>query len=121
MHLVNGPVHNTTDWASREVQMLTFYFGMTNVHKDSFRAIVIMANARPSPQQDEFFRNVYLSLNEIKKPLLYIHANSGGGSVREYYPVDDDNSIVAVEVEDGGKNPPLKITVGYGQRPFLIG
>jgi hypothetical protein len=121
LHIVNGPVNDQDEWSAREVQMLTFYFGITNLHKGQFRAIVILGNARPAPQQDEFFNTVFTSLKDIQRPMAYIHANSGNGSIREYNPYQDNQSIVGIEIEDGGKNPPLKITVGFGERPFLVG
>mmetsp|Transcript_53576 Transcript_53576/g.81300 ORF Transcript_53576/g.81300 Transcript_53576/m.81300 type:complete len:764 (-) Transcript_53576:103-2394(-) len=121
LHIVTGPVHNEAEWTAREVQMLTFYFGMTNLHKGQFRAIVLLGNARPSPQQDQLFNTIFTSLKDIQRPMAYIHANSGSGAVREYNPYQDNQSVIGVEIEDGGKNPPLKITIGFGERPFMVG
>jgi hypothetical protein len=119
-NLVNGPVHDQDAWADREMKMLNFYFGMTNMNKGQFRAIVLLGNARPTPQQEDFFNTVFTSLKPIGKPMAYIHANSGGG-IREYLPFDGQKSVYGIEIEDGGKNPPLKVTVGFGDRPFLVG
>jgi hypothetical protein len=117
LHLVNGGIHTDDE----QLQMLKFYFGMLNNQKDQYRAIVLMANARPSPAQQFFFSGVFTSL-EINKPIAYIHANSGtGSSVQEYTPFEDHEEIFGIEIQNGGKNPPLKITIGFGERPFLVG
>jgi hypothetical protein len=121
LHLVSGPVADQDDWSKREMEMLTFYFGMSNLHKDQFRAIVMLGNTRPSPKQDGFFQAVFTSLKPINRPMAYIHANSGSGQIREYTPFEDQKAIFGIEIENGGTNPLLRITVGHGDRPFLVG
>jgi hypothetical protein len=121
LHIVSGPVADQDAWSEREMEMLTFYFGMSNLHKDQFRAIVMLGNARPSPQQDGFFQAVFTSLKPINRPVAYIHANSGSGQIREYTPFEDQKAMVGIEIENGGTNPLLRITVGHGNRPFLVG
>jgi hypothetical protein len=120
LHLVNG-LDQSEELQPSQDSMLKFYFGMLNNFKDQYRAVVLLGNARPSPAQQVFFTGVFTSL-KIKVPVAYIHANSGtGNSVQQYTPFEDHEDIVGIEIQDGGKNPPLKITVGFGERPFLVG
>jgi hypothetical protein len=116
-------LHLVEDLKDTDAQsdMLKFYYGMLNLNKDNFRAIVIFGNTRPTPAQNEIFKGIKSSLNSLRIPVAYVHANSGEGSVREYTPFEDSPNILGIEVEDGGKNPPLRITVGFGDRPFLVG
>ena len=121
LHIVHAPIVDEDAWSAREKQMISFYYGMTQVNKGTFRAMVILANSGPSPQQEKFFDSVVSSLKSIDRPMVYIHANSGSGLVREYNPFKENKSVEAIEVESGGVNPPLRITVGFGNRPFIVG
>ena len=121
LHLVSGPVGDHDAWELREKEMVSFYFGMTNLNKEQFRAIVILGNARPGPQQEEFFSSIFSSFKKVKVPVAYVHANSGRGQIGVYSPFDNQPNLVGIEIENGNENPPLKITVGHGARPFLVG
>ena len=121
LHLVGGPINDTDDWSQRGLDMLEFYFGMLNLHKDSFRAIVLMGNARPGPAQQTFFDGLVTGIRPVGKPIAYVHANSGQGKVVQYTPFDDYPEVVGIEIRDGGINPPLRLTVGFGERPFKVG
>jgi hypothetical protein len=39
----------------------------------------------------------------------------------EYKPYDDVDNLMAVQVEHGGRSPPLRVTVDFGPKPFLFG
>ena len=121
LHLVGGPINDTDDWRQRGLDMLEFYFGMLNLHKDSFRSIVLLGNARPGPAQEEFFNGLVSGIKPVGKPIAYVHGNPGEGGVRQYTPFDDYPEVVGIEIEDGGVNPPLRLTVGFGEHPFLVG
>ena len=116
LHLVENDMDQDA-----KLDMVKFYYGMLNLNKDKFRAIVILGNSRPTPAQDEVFKGIKSSISTLQIPVAYVHANSGGGGVREYTPFEDNPNILGVEVEDGGQNPPLRVTVGFGDRPFLVG
>jgi hypothetical protein len=89
--------------------------------KDNVRAIVLFGNARPGPAQEPFFQGVSSTMKDYKLPVVYIHANVGNGKVEEYYPFEESSQMLAVQVPDGGNNPPLRVTIGFGERPFLVG
>jgi hypothetical protein len=121
MNIVSGPVMDDEAWRNREKDMLKFYFGMANVNKDAFRFIVLLGNAKPSSQQEQFFDALLSNLKAQHGPLIYIHANQEGDSVLEYNPFPDHDDVFVVGVPDGRSQPPLKITVGFGERPLLVG
>lgn len=121
LHIVSGPFIDEDERSARENEMLTFYFGMTNLYKGQFRSIVLLGNAKPSPMQDDFFNSIFTSLKPIGKPVAYIHANSGTNDIMEYSPFEDQPLIYGIEIENGGRNPPLRIVVSSGDRPFLVG
>jgi hypothetical protein len=121
LNLVSGQVEDQDDWDGMQEAMLAFFFGMFNINKDQFRAVVIFGNARPGPQQEYFFQNVMEGLEKVGVPVAYIHANPGSGNVEEYTPFQDHDTILGIQTQVGGKNPPLRVTVGFGNRPFLLG
>merc|ERR1711862_199913 len=75
-----------------------------------------MGNARPGPQQRTFFARLNNFLQNTV-PVLYVHANSGvgNGTPLQYHLFNDTPNIEALQIDDGGKNAPLKITVGFGE------
>jgi hypothetical protein len=117
LHLINGLELNP----SLQEAMLKLYFGMLHNSRDSVRAIVLFGNARPGPAQEPFFQGVSSTMKDYKLPVVYIHANVGNGKVEEYYPFEESSQMLAVQVPDGGNNPPLRVTIGFGERPFLVG
>eukprot|EP00538_Stauroneis_constricta_P004517 CAMPEP_0119554642 /NCGR_PEP_ID=MMETSP1352-20130426/7063_1 /TAXON_ID=265584 /ORGANISM="Stauroneis constricta, Strain CCMP1120" /LENGTH=831 /DNA_ID=CAMNT_0007601257 /DNA_START=287 /DNA_END=2782 /DNA_ORIENTATION=- len=122
LHLVNGQTDDDDEWEQRHRDQVGFYFGMLKAHKDKFRAIVLLGNGRPTPQQNAFWEPFFTSVEPVGKPIIYLHANDGHGQgVTQYVPFEEYPEILAVQVQDGGKNPPLKVGVAYGERPFLVG
>jgi hypothetical protein len=121
VHIVSGPVLDDQAWQEREKQMLKFYFGMANANKGAFRSIVLMGNARPSPQQKDFFNALLSNLKGHHGGLLYIHANQKGDEVHQYNPFSNHTDVAVIGVQDGSQQPPLKITVGFGDRPLIVG
>jgi Calcineurin-like phosphoesterase len=120
LHLVNGRVEDTDMLDFLNEDMKAFFIGMLIEYQDQYRAVVIMGNARPGPRQKAFFDSVSPKLNGIKAPIAYIHANAGSSDFVEHTPFDDLD-ILAIQVPKGGEHPPLKVTVGFGSRPFMVG
>ncbi|KAG7349762.1 hypothetical protein IV203_012359 [Nitzschia inconspicua] len=120
LHLVNGPILDLERHDARMRDMAIFFLGMLNFHKEEFRAIVILGNARPGHQQHRFFESVSNVLERIQTPVVYVHADSGLGDV-EYTPIEKYPFIHGIQVPNGGKEGPLKISVGFGNNPFVVG
>jgi hypothetical protein len=121
LHLVTGPIHDQVAHDALMDDNLKFFYGMLNLNKDLFRSIVVFGNARPGPQQDPFFLGVMDVVENLEVPFAYIHANPGTGAVEEYAPFVQNDLILGIQIEDGGQNPPLRVHVGFGNRPFVIG
>lgn len=121
LHIVSGPVMEDDEWVNRQKEMLKFYFGMANANKGNFRSIVLLGNARPSAQQTLFFEAMFSNLKEHHAPMVYIHANQKGDEVMQYNPFEDHREIQTIGIQDGSSHPPLKITIGFGERSIMVG
>ena len=121
LHIVSGPVFNQTEWENRQKDMLKFYFGMANDNKGNFRSVVVFGNARPSAQQAVFFETMFSNLKEHHAPMVYIHANQKGNEVMRSTPFKGHPEVLSIGVQDGSSRPPLKVTVGFGELPFMVG
>jgi hypothetical protein len=119
LHVVSGTVRNVTDKIARDQDMKNFFFGMLNLYQEQFRAIVMLGNARPGPQQKAFFDTIGDSLERVRAPAAYVHADSGVGTV-QYTPIPELPNLVGIQVPSGSRQKPLKITVGFGASPFVV-
>lgn len=148
LHLVNGSFHTDTSLIQyqgkndddaqkldiKEEKTKIFIRGMLDSTRGEFRAIVLMGNARPSPQQVSFFTGIAPYLQDSNVPVMYLHSDSNRAGTTQHYPfasgIDDttDNineylkNLLAVQVPNGGiGQSPLRISIGYGKKPFHIG
>ncbi|KAL3924867.1 MAG: hypothetical protein SGARI_005951 [Bacillariaceae sp.] len=122
LHLVSGSFDNADAMLALEQDMKNFVLGMINVNKEQFRAIVLLGNARPGPQQKPFFSSIADVLQRVRAPALYVHSDSGVGAKGvEYTPMPEFPFIRAVQVPSGGEQKPIKIAINFGGSPFVIG
>lgn len=125
LHLVGGRVPDRDDWDKLLEQNVDWVDeNFNSIFKgEDYRAVVLMGNARPSNQQRAFFNEIVNILRSNGKPTIYIHANpeGGGSKFAMYKPFSDAGNLDAVQLEDGGRSPPLRVSVGTGSRPFAIG
>lgn len=120
LHLVNGSIRDLRGHDARMKDMAVFFLGMLNFYKGEFRSVVIMGNAHPGHQQHRFFESVSGVLERMQVPTVYVHADSGLGSV-EYTPIEEFPFIHGIQVPNGGQAEPLRISVGFGETPFVVG
>ena len=124
LHLVGGRIPDQGDWddlLTMNVKWVEENFNKIFNDAD-YRAVVLLGNARPSNQQRDFFNKIVNTIRSMGKPTLYIHANPEGGSkFVEYRPFGDADNLNAVQLEDGGRSPPLRVSIGSGSRPFALG
>lgn len=119
LNMVSGPSVDADEWEARRVSMLKFYFGMANMHKDSFRAVVMMGNSSEKPQLQPFFDDFFKSLGPIGKPVLYLHANQDNGTDGTIYqPFPEHPTLFSIQVH--GQNDATRIDIGKGNAPFSI-
>jgi hypothetical protein len=122
LHLVGGRKHDKEAWRVRHAKNVRWVEEqIATVPQEKYRALVFLANARPSQQHDDFFVEIFADINSLGKPVLYIHANAGSGGFEQYQPFKESSNLIAVQVQSGGSNPPLRVAVGEGNNPFVFG
>lgn len=124
LHLVGGRIPDKDKWEDQLKNNVDWVEENFNsiFNAEDYRAVVLMGNARPSNQQRGFFNEVVNILRSNGKPTIYIHANPEGASkFAMYKPFPDAANLDAVQLEDGGRSPPLRVSVGTGSRPFALG
>uniref|UniRef100_A0A7S1YB14 Calcineurin-like phosphoesterase domain-containing protein n=1 Tax=Grammatophora oceanica TaxID=210454 RepID=A0A7S1YB14_9STRA len=124
LHIVGGRVDDKIAWAIRHEHNVKWVQEQFDIQdKNAYNAVVLMGNSKPSRQQHDFWDTVGPEIKKLGKPTLYIHAASGDGVEADMYkPFDDVDNLVALEIEDGGKSPPMTVTVSSaGSSPFHIG
>jgi hypothetical protein len=120
IHLVGGRVDDNDAWRVRHAKDVEWVEQkLASLKNSDFRAVVMLANARPSQQQEDFFSEVLDDIKGTNKPFLYVHANQGNGYDSEtYVPYANTANFVALQIRDGGISPPMRVSVGQGRRPF---
>jgi hypothetical protein len=121
LHLVNGRVEDEESLDLLNEDMKNFFMGMLNTSRGKYRAVVVMGNARPGPRQKAFFDSISVEVTGMPAPVAYVHANNGVSSDVVTHRPFDDIDMLAIQVPKGGDHPPLKITVGFGSDPFIVG
>mmetsp|Transcript_45360 Transcript_45360/g.109858 ORF Transcript_45360/g.109858 Transcript_45360/m.109858 type:complete len:656 (+) Transcript_45360:54-2021(+) len=119
LHMVSGPSVDPDEWEARRVSMLKFYFGMANMNKDNFRAVVLMGNSSEKPQLQPFFDDFFKSLEPIGKPVLYLHANEDDGTDGQIYQAFPEHPTL-FSIQVNGHNDATRIDIGKGNAPFSI-
>lgn len=121
MFQVGGRVNDEEDWELRMKDNINWMESMVTMNEGNFKYIVMLGNARPGPLQRKFFDRLSDFLGPYDLPIIYVHANSGVGGVMQYDLFGGDQGIEALQIEDGGKNPPLRISIYDGEGPFVVG
>jgi hypothetical protein len=123
LHVVGGVLADVTDFEFRNQYNFEWVEGMSGKFADGIRAVVVLGNARPGePLNAHLFGLLKGFWAGFKKPVAYVHANSGlAGGSQVYKPFEDVDNVVAIQIGTSGSNPPLRMNVGFGDRPFIIG
>ena len=118
LNLVDGTVPDQTEWNIRHQECVQWAEqALNDFGLEEYRAVVILGHARPTALLGDFFWPIINDINEINKPVLYVHGNAMQGWT-VYKPFSDASRLKAVELEKGGNSPPVKIRVGMGGDPF---
>jgi hypothetical protein len=121
-HIVGGRITSQDEWTQRLQDDVNWMESMVTMFAGEFKQIVMFGNARPGPEQRHFFERLEEFLGPYEMPIIYIHANSGVGGIMQYDLFGDDDTIKGLQIEDGGQNPPLRISVYSGEEvPFVVG
>jgi hypothetical protein len=108
LNLVGGRVHDPQEWKSRHRDNLDWTTDAIKQHGKQVHAMVILAHANPQPSHDDFFKPLVTAAQQFAKPILYLHGD-GHRWIKDQ-PWEAKN-ILRVQVDQGGKAPPLKITI----------
>lgn len=120
LHLVGGRMFDNDSWRERLAKNVQWVEEQL-ANYNNFRAVVLMGNARPSQQQQDFFAEVADDIRKLGKPVIYIHANQGNGYDAEtYVPYSKTPNLIALQIRKGGISPPMKVSVGEGKNPFVF-
>ena len=118
LNLVDGTVPDQTEWNVRHQECVQWAEqALNDFGPDEYRAVVLLGHARPTALLGDFFWPLINDINDINKPVLYVHGNAMQGWT-VYKPFSDASRLKAIELEKGGKSPPVKIRVGMGADPF---
>ena len=122
LHLVSGQIPDQEQWNTIVEDNLRFFFGMLNMHKGQFRSLAIFGSARPNPQHEVFFDGLMELVEDLDLPIAYIHASPfDNDEEKEYTPFENHEKILAIQADADGSLPPVRVTVGFGSTPFVVG
>lgn len=116
---VEGRVWDWDEFQDRHALNIDWVTLQMNLHED-VRAVIVMGNSRTDLRQNDGFFDPLLALTKnFGKPALYIHAHVGEHQGL-HYPFQG-SSLAVLEAPDGGIQPPMRIHVGFGDEPFIVG
>ncbi len=108
INLVGGRVHDAEEWKLRHQQNATWTQQNIDRCGDELRGIVLFGHAHPKPIHNDFFDSFSEQAQAFGKPILYLQGD--GHSWINDTPFEAKN-IQRIQVDQGGKAPPLKVTV----------
>jgi len=108
VHVVGGRVHNKDEWRKRHAACLEWLAQNIERFDDDVDSLVLFGHAKPIEKQADFFTGLEKQALAFKKPMLYLH---GDGHVWEKDRPWKAKNLLRVQVDSGGKAPPVKITV----------
>lgn len=118
VHVVGGRVHDQAEWDQRHKECVAWLQKQIASHGSKVRAMVILGHAAPAKKHTAFFDGVTSIAKAWTKPILYIHGD--GHKWKKDHPFKADN-ILRVQVDAGGKAPPVRVTVTEDpEQPFIF-
>lgn len=108
LNLVGGRVHDPEEWRLRHRQNLEWVSRNLAVSGERVRAMVVFGHAKPNRNHADFFEPFTELAQTFAKPILYLQ---GDGHVWIHDKPFAVENILRVQVDQGGKAPPVKVTV----------
>ncbi|MCI0684677.1 MAG: hypothetical protein L0Y71_21480 [Gemmataceae bacterium] len=108
LNLVGGRVHDQEEWETRMRHDADWVQQQLAVHGAKVRALVVFAQAMPSPDHEPFFRAFVAACKEFKKPVLYLHADGHIWQLEKGWRAPN---LWRVQTDQLGRNPPVQVTV----------
>ena len=118
LNIVGGRVHDEQEWKLRHAGCLDWVKSNLQRFGSEISSLVIFGHAKPTKIHDNFFASFNKVAEDFGKPVLYLH---GDGHKWIYDRPFKATNILRVEVDQGGKAPPLKIQVtNHLTEPFVF-
>ena len=108
LNVVGGLVHDADEWKQRHAAGLKWVRQNVAEFGNDVTCLVLFGHATPKPKQADFFQPFSVEARAFGKPVLYLHGD--GHSWIHDRPFAAKN-ILRIQVDQGGKAPPLKVTV----------
>ncbi len=108
INIVGGFVHDPAEWRQRHADGLQWVRRNLAQFGDQATSLVLFGHANPQDKHTDFFTPLSTTAQEFGKPVLYLH---GDGHVWIYDRPFAASNILRVQVDQGGKAPPLKVTI----------
>jgi hypothetical protein len=116
LNIVGGLVHDPAEWRQRHSDGLQWIRRNLAKFGNEAGCLVLFGHANPQQKHDDFFGPLNKVAQDFNKPILYLH---GDGHNWIYDRPFDATNILRVQVDQGGKAPPVRITVtDHSTEPF---
>lgn len=118
INLPGGRVHDKKEWALRMQDDADWVRDQFAARKNDVRAAVVMAQAKPTPDHDLFFKQFVGHCTEFVKPVLYLHADGHDWEVHKKWRAPN---LLRVQTDQISKAPPVLVTVTDAKKtPFVF-
>ncbi len=119
INLVGGRVHDKKEWQARHQQNADWVKEQFERHKDGTRAAVVMAQAEPAKDHEDFFKAFVQHAKAYGKPVLYLHADGHVWQVHKGWRRTPN--LLRVQTDMVGAAPPVLVTVtDDADTPFVF-
>ncbi|MEQ1826823.1 MAG: hypothetical protein ABL921_12790 [Pirellula sp.] len=118
LNIVGGKVHDKSEWATRLQQDADWVAEQFGKHATDVRAAVVLAQARPLPEHDLFFKQLVDQCRAWTKPVLYLHADGHVWQVEKGWRAPN---LWRVQTDQVKLNPPVIVSVTEdSSNPFVF-
>lgn len=122
LNLVGGLVHHRDEWRQRMTQDADWLDQQIEAHRAEITHLVVFGHSGPGRKDgatNPFFDRLEQAAVTLKKPVLYLH---GDGHTWVYdHPFRTARNILRVQVDQGGKAPPVRVKVMTSPvQPFVL-
>jgi hypothetical protein len=116
LNIVGGYVHDPDEWRQRHADGLQWIRRNLAKFGDEAGCLVLFGHATPQDKHKDFFKPLSVVAQNFDKPVLYLH---GDGHVWTYDRPFAARNILRVQVDQGGKAPPLQVSItDHATEPF---
>ncbi len=112
IHIVGGRIHDKVEWKRRHWEDLVWVNHLMDRFGGEVERVVVFGHCLPKKMHDDFFVPFAKRMGAWGKPVLYLH----GDGHRWIYdrPFKGAKNVLRVQVDAGGKGPPVKVRVRMG-------